>query len=113
LGFALEIEHVLDEVYKQLDLLSSYKRQYRQLKFVKQTMRRKSFSFFKFLISSLIVHGNDEQPNYRECLLKQIFDLYKRARSAATPAQQEQMMSDIEYVPFEGLTDFFKSAARG
>ncbi len=75
----------------------------------------------------MIVHGYDEQPNYRQSLLKQIFDLYKRygnlgssspsrltaSSNVSTSAQQEQLMNDIEHVPFDGFTDFFKSAARG
>ena len=81
------------------------------------------------MFSSLIVHGYDEQPNYRQSLLKQIFDLFKRYGSSASSSpslssrltgstnvsttQQDQLMYDIEHVPFEGFTDFFKSAARG
>ncbi len=77
----------------------------------------------------MVVHGYDEQPNYRQSLLKQIFDLLKRygssgssspsfsSRSTASTnlstSQQEQLMHDIEHVPFDGFTDFFKSAARG
>ncbi len=77
----------------------------------------------------MIVHGNDEQPNYRQSLLKQIFDLFKRYGSSGSSSpslssrltastnpsttQQDQLMHDIEHVPFEGFTDFFKSAARG
>ncbi len=91
------------------------------------------FSFFlnpyfdNYFDSSLIVHGYDEQPNYRQSLLKQIFDLFKRHGNIGSPSpsgssrltnvstntQQEQLMNDIEHVPFDGLTDFFKSAARG
>jgi hypothetical protein len=83
------------------------------------------------LNSSLIVHGYDEQPNYRQSLLKQIFDLLKRygssTSSSSSPSlssrltgstnvsttQQDQLMNDIEHVPFDGFTDFLKSAARG
>jgi hypothetical protein len=63
----------------------------------------------------LIVNGYDEQPNYRQSLLKQIFDLFKRHGNSASSSttQQEQLMHDIEHVPFDGFTDFFKSAARG
>jgi hypothetical protein len=71
----------------------------------------------------LIVNGHDEQPNYRQSLLKQIFDLFKRygnlgSSSSSLPSrssttQQDQLMHDIEHVPFDGFTDFFKSAARG
>ena len=108
-------------MYEQLDILLSYKRRYKQLKFVHviDFLDRRDFS----RSSSLIVHGYDEQPNYRQSLLKQIFDLFKRSgttsssstRSTAssTTVQQDQFMNDIEHVPFDGLTDFFKSAARG
>ncbi len=81
------------------------------------------------MYSSLIVHGHDEQPNYRQSLLKQVFDLFKRYGSSgssspsfssrltgstnASTIPQEQLMNDIEHVPFDGFTDFFKSAARG
>lgn len=34
LGYSLEIEHALDLIYQQLDLLLSYKRRYKHLKFV-------------------------------------------------------------------------------
>ncbi len=34
LGFGIEIEHILDTIYEQLDLLLSYKRRYKYLKFV-------------------------------------------------------------------------------
>jgi hypothetical protein len=34
LGYSLEIEHALDLMYQQLDLLLSYKRRYKHLKFV-------------------------------------------------------------------------------
>jgi hypothetical protein len=63
----------------------------------------------------LIVNGYDEQPNYRQSLLKQIFDLFKRHGNSGSSSttQQEQLMHDIEHVPFDGFTDFFKSAARG
>ncbi len=74
----------------------------------------------------MIVHGYDEQPNYRQSLLKQIFDLFKRYGTtnsssrlttsnniSTTTQQQEQLMNDIEHVSFDGFTDFFKSAARG
>ncbi|CAF0755863.1 unnamed protein product [Adineta ricciae] len=100
LGYSLEIEHVLDVIYEQLDLLSSYKRRYKHL-------------------NSLIVQGNDEQPTYRQSILKQVFDLYKRgsnasqSRSSASANQQEQFLQDIEHVPFDGFTDLFKSATRG
>ncbi|CAF1046644.1 unnamed protein product [Rotaria sp. Silwood1] len=110
LGYSLEIEHILDIIYQKLDLLLSYKRRYKYL-------------------NSLIVHGYDEQPNYRQSLLKQVFDLFKRhgTSGSSSPSlssrltgatnvpitQHEQLMHDIEHVPFDGLTDFFKSAARG
>ncbi|CAF1342799.1 unnamed protein product [Rotaria sordida] len=110
LGYSLEIEHILDIIYQKLDLLLSYKRRYKYL-------------------NSLIVHGYDEQPNYRQSLLKQIFDLFKRHGSSGSSSpslssrltgstnvsttQQEQLMHDIEHIPFDGFTDFFKSAARG
>ena len=56
--------------------------------------------------------------------MKQFLDLYKRCVTPATPSRptsstsgqnecQQQLMHDIEHVPFDGLTDFFKSAARG
>jgi hypothetical protein len=83
----------------------------------------------------LVVHGYDEQPNYRQALLKQVLDQYKRclvstSSNVSSPSlsarltgsvhpsmtqqeQQQQLMHDIEHVPFDGLTDFFKSAARG
>jgi hypothetical protein len=116
LGYSLDIEHALDIIYQQLDLLLSYKRRYKYLKFVISVI----FIICFFLDSSLVVHGNDEQPNYRQSLLKQIFDLFKRYSSSrltastnVSAAQQEQLMNDIEHVPFDGLTDFFKSAARG
>ncbi|UJR13811.1 hypothetical protein I4U23_000822 [Adineta vaga] len=91
LGYSLEIEHVLDVIYEQLDLLSSHKRRYKHL-------------------NSLVVHGNDEQPTYRQSLLKQIFDLHKRVRSSASTSQQEQLLQDIEHVPFDGFTDFVKNS---
>ncbi|CAF3755868.1 unnamed protein product [Adineta steineri] len=97
LGYSLEIEHALDVIYQQLDLLLSYKRRYKYL-------------------NSLIVDGHDEQPNYRQSLLKQILDLFKlygNLGSSPSTVQQEQLMHDIEHVPFDGLTDFFRSAARG
>ena len=75
------------------------------------------------------MHGYDEQPNYRQSLLKQVFDLFKRTRSLESPSpsfssrltgstkssttQHEQLMTDIEHVSFDGFTDIFKSAARG
>lgn len=34
LGYSLEIEYVLDSIYEKLDLLLSYKRRYKHLKFV-------------------------------------------------------------------------------
>ncbi|CAF3590592.1 unnamed protein product [Rotaria socialis] len=110
LGYSLEIEYVLDVIYQRLDLILSYKRRYKYL-------------------NSLIVHGSDEQPAYRQSLLKQIFDLFKQYGNFGLPSssissrltgsanvstiQQEQLVNDIEHVPFDGFTDFFKSAARG
>ncbi len=113
LGYSLEIEHALDLIYQQLDLLLSYKRRYKHLKFVFWIF---PISFLIHLFdSSLIVNGYDEQPNYRQSLLKQIFDLFKRHGNSGSSSttQQEQLMHDIEHVPFDGFTDFFKSAARG
>lgn len=95
-------------MYEQLDLLSSYKRRYKHLKFV--FILFFSFDSLLFIFSSLIVQGNDEQPTYRQSILKQVFDLYKRGGNTT---QQEHFLQDIEHVPFDGLTDLFKSATRG
>lgn len=46
---SLDIEHVLDGIYHQLDLLSSYKRRYKYLKFVRNVFlndRRQFVLFF-------------------------------------------------------------------
>lgn len=61
----------------------------------------------------MVVYGNDEQPNYRQPLLKQVLDLYKRCVTTNRPELVQQLNNDIENVPFEGLKGFLKSAALG